>query len=90
MKKNQTMNKKSGDIEVKTNIFSVPNEIWGQNFDQFVFNSGKTMPFIEFAENKDNFEFMKEFNLQNENKGEISIRNSDTGDKLQIHKGFLQ
>ena len=40
------------------------------------------MPFLEFAENKDNFEFMKEFNLQNENKGELSIMNSDTGDKL--------
>jgi len=63
MKKNLTVNKKSGDIEVKTNIFSIPNEIWSQNFDQFVFDSGKTMTFLEFAENKDNFEFMKEFNL---------------------------
>ena len=46
------------------------------------------MPFEEFAQNKDNFEFVKDFNQMNENRADISVVNA-AGDRMLINKGFL-
>lgn len=47
------------------------------------------MPLADYAKNKDNFEFVKEFNKLNSYSPSLCLQNSKTGDVFQINKGFV-
>lgn len=46
------------------------------------------MSFEEYSKNRDNFEFLKEFNKLNDYQPYICLQNSKTGDVFQVNKGF--
>lgn len=79
-------------MEIKTTIFDIPTEVWKcSGFDCFYFNSNrKTMTFKEVAQNRENYEFMKKFNVLNGNQPHLTLFSSKTGDKIQVNKGFLE
>mmetsp|Transcript_45790 Transcript_45790/g.33514 ORF Transcript_45790/g.33514 Transcript_45790/m.33514 type:complete len:89 (-) Transcript_45790:571-837(-) len=47
------------------------------------------MTFQEYAKNRNNFEFMKEFNKLNGYQPYVQLLNPQTGDTLQVNKAFL-
>lgn len=49
----------------------------------------KQISFHEYAKNRHNFEYLKEFNNLNDNQPNVNIMNSKTGDVMSIYKGFL-
>ena len=68
--------------------------MWFSNdFDCFYFNddaaSRKTISFGEFSKNKNNFEYLKEFNRLNDYQPCVNIYNSKTKDIIQVNKGFI-
>jgi hypothetical protein len=83
---------KGKNLEIKANIFCIPCEVWQwSGFDSFCFRAkDSSMPFTEYAANRNNYEFMKEFNTLNENQAHLVLLNSKTGDKMQVNKGFLK
>ena len=66
LQKAMTFNKKSGAWTIKCNLFDIPNVLWNQtNFDGFGFSDG-SISFADFAKNKGNFEFLKNFSSRND------------------------
>lgn len=71
-------------------VQDIPHQFWA-GFDAFLVSNGQQqIPFEEYAENKSNFEYLKEFNqLNGENKAYLTLVSSETGDQVQVNKGFL-
>jgi len=73
-------------------IFDVPLEFWQcGKFDTFYFKHTPyaSIPFSTFAKNRDNFEYIKDFNRLNCYAPTYCLKNSLTGDLLQLNKGFI-
>jgi len=51
-----------------------------KNFNAFVFNNGQKVTFEKFSQNRSNYEFLKQFNSDNEYAPHVRIENSQTGD----------
>jgi hypothetical protein len=69
----------------KMSIFEVPLEFWQcGKFDTFYFKQTPyaSIPFSTFAKNRDNFEYIKEFNRLNCYAPTYCLKNSLTGDIL--------
>ena len=51
----------------KTSIFDVPTQFWQSGFDSFFFKEypHASIKFTDFAKNRENFEYIKEFNKLN-------------------------
>ena len=47
------------------------------------------MSFDEYALNKHNYEFLKEFNRLNNNDHSVHLINKETGDLIELNKRFL-
>lgn len=47
------------------------------------------MPFSEYAKNRENFEFIKEFNKLNNYQPYVGLMNQQSRDTIQVNKGFL-
>ena len=47
------------------------------------------MSLQEFGKNKNNYEFVQEFNRLNEYNAHLNLYNSMTGDVIQVNKGFI-
>lgn len=47
------------------------------------------MSLQEFGKNKNNYEFVQEFNRLNEYNAHLNLYNSLTGDVIQVNKGFI-
>jgi hypothetical protein len=66
----------------KVSIFEVPQLFWQSGFDTFFFkeNPFMSIKFADFAKNRSNFEYVKEFNRLNCYQPHYVLRNSVTGD----------
>ena len=99
LKKGATLNKQTKQIMVKNcSLFDIPHLLWAvSSFDHFYFmeeNSKQAqlrqkISFTEFSKNRGNFEFLKEFNRLNDYQPHVFIQNSNTGDIIQVNKGFI-
>lgn len=75
----------------KVPIFEIPLLFWQSGFDTFYFkqNPFMSIKFADFAKNRSNFEYVKEFNRLNCYEPHYVLRNSVTGDLFQVNKGFV-
>jgi hypothetical protein len=75
----------------KVSVFEVPQLFWQSGFDTFFFkeNPFMSIKFADFAKNRSNFEYVKEFNRLNCYEPYYVLRNSVTGDLFQVNKGFV-
>ena len=75
----------------KSNVFEVPVQFWQSGIDQFYFKDfpHKVITFQEFAKNRVNFEYIKEFNKLNSYQPTYCVKNSVSGDIFQVNKGFI-
>ena len=75
----------------KVSIFEVPLQFWQTGFDTFYFKDYPyaSIKFTDFAKNRENFEYVKEFNRLNSYQPHYVLRNSVTGDLFQVNKGFV-
>ena len=66
----------------KTNLFEVPTQFWLSGFDTFYFRDfpHSSIKFSDFGKNRDNFEYVKEFNKLNSYQPYYCLMNSTTGD----------
>ena len=66
----------------KTNVFDVPVEFWQSGIDTFYFRDypHSSIKFTEFAKNRENYEYIKEFNRLNCYQPFYMLKNSITGD----------
>lgn len=100
--KNQILKLKKGlNIDKKTkqpivrncSVFDIPSMIWSStSFDHFYFldtQSRQKISFVEFSKNKNNFEYLKDFQRLNDYQPFVNIYNSKTGDIFQLNKGFI-
>jgi hypothetical protein len=78
-------------VTAKTSIFDVPTLFWQAGLDSFYFKDrpSQGITFAEFAANRDNYEYIKEFNRLNGYQPHYILRNSLTGDTFQVNKGFV-
>jgi hypothetical protein len=78
--------------QMKTSVFDIPTQFWSCGFfDTFYFkaNPHAGIKLSEYAKNRDNFEYVKEFNRLNCYAPTYCLRNSITGDIIQVNKGFI-
>jgi hypothetical protein len=75
----------------KTTLFEVPTQFWQSGLDTFYFreNPHSSIKFSDFAKNRSNYEYIKEFNRLNCYQPTYCFRNSVTGDLFQVNKGFV-
>ena len=70
---------KQDAYDIKASITDLPSEFFRSNFDAFYFTSNdSSMSFQEYADNRDNFEFLKEFNRLNELQPHVYLMNTKT------------
>ena len=76
---------------LKTSVFDMPAQFWQSGLDAFYFRDfpHASITFAEFSKNRDNFEFLKEFNRLNNYQPSYWLRHSVTGDCFQVNKGFV-
>ena len=86
----------AGDTEQSTvskvSIFEVPLQFWQSGcFDTFYFKDYPyaSIKFADSVKNRENFEYVKEFNRLNSYEPHYVLRNSITGDLFQVNKGFV-
>lgn len=48
---------------VKTDVFEVPREVWRSGFNAFRMANGDTITFQEYAQGRENPDFVRDFNL---------------------------
>ena len=48
-----------------------------------------SITFEDFSKNRENYEFVKEFNRLNDYQPHFCLLNPKTGDYIQVNKGFL-
>jgi len=79
-----SMQTKGDTTTIKTSLFDVPGDFMKQaGFDSFYFpKRDQAMSFDHYAQNRSNFEFLKEFNQLNELKPHLTLRNSRTMDTI--------
>jgi hypothetical protein len=79
-------------VMAKLPVFEVPAEFWQSGVDTFYFKEYPyaSIKFTDFAKNRENFEYVKEFNTLNCYQPYYLLRNSVTGDLFQVNKGFIQ
>ncbi|CDW87012.1 UNKNOWN [Stylonychia lemnae] len=82
---------KNDQTFIQTSIFDIPNQFWLSGLDSFYFKDSpyKQVSFKEFGKNRDNYEYIKEFNKLNSYAPHYCLYNSTTGDYIQINKGFI-
>ena len=75
----------------KTSVFEVPTQFWQNGFDSFFFKDYPklSIKFSDFSKNRENFEYIKEFNRLNNYQPYYLLQNSVTGDCFQVNKGFV-
>lgn len=74
-------------------MLDVPSEFWHSGLDSFYFKDSaglKSISFKDFAKNRDNYEYIKEFNKMNKYAPHYCLLNSATGDFIQVNKGFVE
>ena len=74
----KTLTVKHDQQQVKTDVFLLPKQFWQSGFDEFYFKEHPTkqISFAEFAKNRDNYEYVKEFNKLNGYMPTFCIRNA--------------
>lgn len=75
----------------KTSLFEVPAQFWLSGLDTFFFKEypHKAISFSNFAKNRDNYEYVKEFNKLNGYQPTYLLKHAITGDLFQVNKGFV-
>lgn len=76
---------------IKTNVFEVPREVWRSGFNAFQMESGaeSIITFSDYARQRDNPDFVRDFNLACSRQPHLTLVNTSTGDLAQVNKGFL-
>ncbi len=76
---------------IKTSVFEIPVQFWSEQIDTFYFKDHPyaSIKFSDFAKNRENFEYLKEFNRLNNYAPTYCLRHSQTGDIYQVNKGFI-
>lgn len=71
---------KQEDPTIKCSIFDIPCDIFkSKNWNSFYMKSiNKTIPFQEFKDNCQNYEYLKEFHKMNQYKPHLTLINSET------------
>jgi hypothetical protein len=71
----------------KCQLFEVPVDFYSATFTGFKLKS-KVVTFEEYAQGRQNYEFLKEFNALNLHSACVTIVNQ-CGDEININRGFL-
>lgn len=81
----------STQTQLKTSVFDIPVKFWQSGLDSFHFRDfpHSSIKFSEFAKNRENYEYVKEFNRLNSYQPTYMLKNSVTGDLFQVNKGFV-
>ncbi|TNV78763.1 hypothetical protein FGO68_gene3958 [Halteria grandinella] len=75
----------------KTSVFDIPVQFWRSGITSFYFKDypHTKITFAEFGKNRENYEFVKEFNRLNSYQPYYVLKNERTGDLFQVNKGFV-
>ena len=81
--------KTEGDtLFIKTSLFDVPRELWKSGFNAFKMENS-TLLFTDYAKQRDNPDFVRDFNLSCARQPHLCLLNTATGDQAHVMKGFL-
>lgn len=65
---------------VKTNVFDVPREVWRSGFNAFQMDNDSVIKFTDYARQRDNPDFVRDFNLACSRQPHLSLINTTTRD----------
>ena len=85
----QTSKTDQNMLIVKTTVFDVPREVWRSGFNAFQMSETSTITFADYARQRENPEFIRDFNLACSRQPHLILINTVTNDLAHVNKGFL-
>ena len=76
-------------LVVKTSVFDIPREVWRSGFNAFQMGENRVVTFSDYSKQKDNPDFVRDFNLACSTQPHLCLLNTATKDAVHVNKGFL-